>query len=969
VIVDPPPGSGTLRDFCGVELRVLPDFLLDHSLLSDRPEQRLPELCTRWIQFVQRLSAWQDGTVFCLRFDGDPAHSAVRIHLLARPGTPERRDALQRDLEYALRIYGVIGNRADYGQYLPLLTPAEIGALPLGAARRDLLRGEIRDSFAAALRAPPAAAGFVGLVQEVSGRIWHNQSELKTILDDPRLRRLARRDDGPPQAWLPLNWEGPSGPFTLPFRALLAAPCPVRVSVYLKPSAVHNEERLWLEKLAQASRRSSEALDPIVELASARAASAARRLLANTFLTAVECVAADATAAERMAEVLRSLCLEMPPQVELADGPLPGAVLVAADPADCATARAEHAGLRFPSWIDAGPLPAYAVRLPYLADARAAATLFRLPVSVRSGVPGVAVAQAVPDFNPGPVGNGDGSADDPVYRPVRPQQQVQIGRFETSGEASVPLDDLTKHALIVGFTGTGKTKTVLHLLHQLWADHRVPFLVIESAKSEYRGLLGMPEFNLADGSSGLMVYTAGNDGVSPYRLNPFELLPGVRVEAHVNRLQTCFEAALPPFGPLASILEQSLIEIYRDAGWMMTETATAADPPIFPTMVDFARKLQRIGLSRGYEGEFKATLQAAITGRIMPLTRAMHGSKGNMLDVARNRPSAQELFARPTVLELKDLNQQDKALISMFLLTLLREYRELRAAEEGEHGHLRHVTVIEEAHNVLQDVASTGGQEGGRADVQYRAVQAFCAMLTEIRAYGEGIVIADQSPVKLAPDAIRNTNLQIAHQLRDTRDRLAIANAMIMTDEQRDYLGRLRAGHAGVFYTGLQKASFVTVPQFDDPANGGRGVGYRAVVTDAEVIAHMEPISGDLRKPDRPFDGCRHCGSYLTCDYRWRARALLTSDSRRKAFLAAATGQPTPEAAFVALTPIVAATGAGDTAAERADAAWCALLHMRHAWAAKSAGSSRFDAGMRDWFTKFTVPRLDRTENPTDGWR
>src|SRR6202012_1863799 len=164
------------------------------------------------------------------------------------------------------------------------------------------------------------------------------------------------------------------------------------------------------------------------------------------------------------------------------------------------------------------------------------------------------------DYDPGP---RERTVDpSPRYAPRHPAPTITIGRFENAGEAAVPVADFTKHTLITGFTGSGKTKTVLHLLHQFWVDHGIPFLVLESAKSEYRGLCGSAGFQPADGRSALAGYSAGNESVVPLRLNPFELLPGVRVEAHVNRLQTCFAAALPPFGPLASILEQSLIEIY-----------------------------------------------------------------------------------------------------------------------------------------------------------------------------------------------------------------------------------------------------------------------------------------------------------------------------------------------------------------------------------------------------------------------
>lgn len=472
-------------------------------------------------------------------------------------------------------------------------------------------------------------------------------------------------------------------------------------------------------------------------------------------------------------------------------------------------------------------------RLPYLAGARGASAVFRFPVSVQGGIPGVAVRQAVPDFEPGPRPEAAGAGE------------LHLGQFQRGGAAIIRLKDLTRHALITGFTGSGKTNTVLYLLDQLWRNHRIPFLVIEAAKKEYRALARIGRFE-----DDLMVFTLGDETTSPFRINPFELIPGVRLEAHINKLQACFDAALPQFGILPSIIAESMEEIYKEKNWKLTDRAVDEERRIFPTMKDLLAKVFDVVDRRGYSGETYQNIRAAAAGRIGSLLR---GSRGRMFGTQRSLP-VNLLLSRPVVLELNDLNEDDKALVMMFLLTWLREYRELHQTKE-----LQHVTVVEEAHNVLSNTQSVGNTEV-TADTKAKSVAAFTSMLAEVRAYGEGLIISDQSPEKLAPDAMRNTNLQIAHQLRDQHDREAIARAMIMDEAQREFLGKLEIGWAAYFRTGLEKATFIKVPPYKDQA------GFDQLPTDEEVRKNMDKFQKTFQKTTFPNDGCRFCKSQ--CSYR-----------------------------------------------------------------------------------------------------
>ena len=81
---------------------------------------------------------------------------------------------------------------------------------------------------------------------------------------------------------------------------------------------------------------------------------------------------------------------------------------------------------------------------------------------------------------------------------------------------------------------------------------------------------------------------------------------------------------------------------------------------------------------------------------------------------------------------------------------------------------------------------------------QYKSAMMFSNMLSEIRAYGEGLMLVDQVPTRLIPDAIKNTNLKITHRLVAEDDCKEIGPSMGLNEEQRKVIPKLLTGQCVV---------------------------------------------------------------------------------------------------------------------------------------------------------------------------
>jgi Helicase HerA, central domain len=462
-----------------------------------------------------------------------------------------------------------------------------------------------------------------------------------------------------------------------------------------------------------------------------------------------------------------------------------------------------------------------------------------------------------------------------------PLGHIQQHGRDTSNTFNISLDALAKHAVVIGVTGSGKTTTVMNLLDRV-VDAEKPFLVIEPAKTEYRSLR-----KVLAARTDLRIYTLGNEMVAPFRLNPFEFEtddePGnASLLTHIDYLKAVFNAAFVLYAPMPHVLESALHEVYEDKGWDLASGLNRRIPdwsqrhryPIFPTLTDLYNKVSGVTEQLGYDPEVESNVKAGLKSRIGSLRI---GSKGLMLDTARGI-SMQNLLSTPTILEMESIGSDDEKTFLMGLfLARLYEYRRLQAATGilSQNQGLQHLIVFEEAHRLLQNTAMQVDSEV--ANPRAQAIEVFTNMLSEMRAYGQGVLVAEQIPSKLAPDVLKNTNLKIVHRLIAQDDRVSIGQTMNLNEEQQVYLGTLTPGMAAVYAEGADHAYLVRLDNYKRHITPLVDAELRRISHDYALVRPFMAIT-ELDIYDPPLTPT---GELDLAAYQAAGRILITEKSKR----------------------------------------------------------------------------------------
>ena len=374
---------------------------------------------------------------------------------------------------------------------------------------------------------------------------------------------------------------------------------------------------------------------------------------------------------------------------------------------------------------------------------------------------------------------------------------VQKGRDLEKIPFYLSKDSMAKHTFIAGVTGSGKTTTC----HGLLAEANMPFLVIEPAKTEYRTLINRDE--------NIIVFTLGNEMGSPFRINPFELIKGEVISAHVDMIKATFTSAFPMEASMPQILEEAIYNVYQNKGWNVDTNENeiygerAYDPDVnsFPILSDLLSEMKTVVESKHFSAQMQADYIGSLVSRLSNLTV---GSKGSMLN-CEHSTDFRFIAHNNVILEMEELKSpEDKALFMGFVLSKLSAV----IKEEHKRNHdYKHLTLIEEAHRLLSKV------EYGDSGSKKAAVETFTDLLAEVRKYGEGLIIVDQIPNKLAPEVLKNTNTKIIHKILAKDDKEAVGDTMLMDDKQKEYLSALEVGNAIIFTEHTDKPVHVHIRQ------------------------------------------------------------------------------------------------------------------------------------------------------------
>lgn len=373
------------------------------------------------------------------------------------------------------------------------------------------------------------------------------------------------------------------------------------------------------------------------------------------------------------------------------------------------------------------------------------------------------------------------AANDKGEAKINIGQIYHMGYIEKDSLVNLNVERLCEHTFITGSTGSGKSNTIYGLISKLSKqENPIPILVIEPAKGEYKQIFG-GNFN---------VYGTNPNYTELLRINPFKFNPQIHILEHIDRLIDIFNVCWPMYAAMPAVLKEAIEVAYINVGWDLSSSENCYAPQIYPCFKDVLYALRNVIRKSDYSQEVKDNYTGSLVTRIKSLTNGLNGCI-----FVDNEVDEKKLFDENTIIDLSRIGSSETK--SMIMGIIIMRLQERRMAEGGINLPLKHLTVLEEAHNILRRTSTEQSNE--TSNLLGKSVEMIANAIAEMRTYGEAFVIADQAPALLDMSAIRNTNTKIILRLPDETDRILVGKSAGLNDDQIIELAKIPTGVAAVY--------------------------------------------------------------------------------------------------------------------------------------------------------------------------
>lgn len=418
------------------------------------------------------------------------------------------------------------------------------------------------------------------------------------------------------------------------------------------------------------------------------------------------------------------------------------------------------------------------------------------------------------------------------------RKSLYLGRSVYSSQRLfVPLEQLLLHTAVMGKSGVGKTTLLKQLITQL-QSRSIPVLIMEPVKREYRDLVA--------GMKNSRIFTVERP-VVPLLINPFYVPKNVPLGEYRSSLLSAFKAAFSLPDPLPALFEKAISEAYTLNGWNDKSTSEDDNVSIFD-MADFVRVFKRVIARSSYSNEVKGNIMSGGAFRLQSLIERCPRTFNTI-----HSTSVEDLLSGCTVLEMGSLEPEQKSLVSALTLISILAY--LRSTRQSDH-RLKNIILIDEAHALLDQ--GEGATQEEKA-LNSSMTQLMINIITEIRAYGVGVIFSDQSPSRVGGRMLDNVDNIISFRL--SGDEAEMLREHIGADANlREVLPMMSAGEL-VFKNCFLRSALPTKMDYL-PDNE-----HMKHVSDEYIVKTQTEYLTDHAKDYCPFAfcekaaGCSHCSA------------------------------------------------------------------------------------------------------------